>query len=233
MRLRSLKSKLLLVVCTLVIASGLLISLLVAQRYSNSLLEAMTAQGENLAHAIALEAADKILINDLVALQKMLSHQMRSNPSIAYLFIQKEHQILAHTFPKGVPVELLDANDLSSGNDFSFQKIASTNGENYLDIAWPVFEGKAGVLRFGFSETPYRRQVVRLWLHMSGATFVILLLALTASLLFVRRITRPLSELARATEKIDEGEMAVRVRVRSQDEVGRLAASFNQMVSRM
>ncbi len=69
MRLKSLRTKLLVAVSALVISSGLLISLMVTQRYSSSLLEAMTAQGENLAHAVALDAADKILINDLVAIQ--------------------------------------------------------------------------------------------------------------------------------------------------------------------
>ena len=67
MGLQSLKSKLLVAVSALVIGSGLLISLLVSQGYSSSLFKSMTAQAENLAHAVALEAADKILINDLVS----------------------------------------------------------------------------------------------------------------------------------------------------------------------
>jgi len=193
----------------------------------------MTAHAENLAHAVSLEAADKILINDLVSLQKMLNHQVRSNPSIAYLFVLRDRQILAHTFTKGIPAELLYANSLAFGQKIHFQKIASTNGERYLDIAGPIFEGKAGVLRFGFSETLYRKQVARLWMQMSGLTLVILLLALAGTLLFVRRITSPLAELARATQEIDKGELGVRVGVQSQDEVGRLATSFNRMVARM
>ena len=52
MRLQSLKSKLLLAVSLLVIGSGLLISILVTQRYSSSLFESLSAQAENLAHSI-------------------------------------------------------------------------------------------------------------------------------------------------------------------------------------
>jgi len=193
----------------------------------------MAAQAENLAHGVALEAADKILINDLVALQKMLGSQARSHPNIAYLFVNKEGQVLAHTFEKGVPAGLLSANTVSPGEPMHFRKIASTTGEHYLDIAWPIFGGKGGVLRLGFSEKPYRQKVTRLWLQMSALTLAILLLALSGTLLFVRRITRPLASLARATQKIDEGEQGVRVRVTGRDEVGRLAASFNHMVARM
>ncbi len=223
----------LLPVSVLVIASGLLISMLVSQRYSRSLLEAMSAQAQNLAHAVALDAADKILINDLVSLQKMLDHQMRSHPNISYLFIQRDGQVLAHTYGKVVPAGLLKANTVTPGKAMHFQKIASTTGEHHLDIAWPIFQGKAGVLRLGFSETPYRQQMTKLWLQMSGLTLVILFLALGGSLLFMRRITRPLGELAQATQKIDKGEANVRVQVRGDDEVGKLGASFNHMVARM
>ncbi len=220
-------------VSALVIASGLLISILVSQRYSKSLLETMSSQAENVAHAVALDAADKILTNDLVALQKILDHQVRSHPNISYLFIQRDGQILAHTFGKMLPTGLLKANRLTSGKAMHFQKIASTTGEQYLDIAWPVFQGKAGVLRLGFSETPYRQQMTKLWLQMSGLTLVILFLALTGSLLFMRQITRPLGELVQATQKIDRGEANVRVQVRGEDEMGKLSASFNHMVARM
>jgi two-component system response regulator HydG len=230
--MQSLRTKLLVAVSALVISSGLLISLLVTQRYSNSLLEAMTAQGENLAHAAALDAADKILINDLVALQKMLDHQLRSNPAIAYLFIFRDGRILAHTFDKGVPADLLNANIIKSGDQAHFQEITSTTREHYLDIAWPIFSGKAGVLRLGFSKKPYRMQVTKLWIQMSGLTLGILLFAISGSLIFVRRITRPLAALAKATQKVDEGETGVRVQVQGKDEVGRLAASFNHMIAR-
>ena len=233
MRLQSLKSKLLLAVSALVIGSGMLISLVVTQRYSKSLFEAVTAQAENLAHSVELEATDKVLTNDLVALQKMLDHQISSNPPLSYLFIIKGDEILAHTFTQGVPVALIKANKPYSAERSNLREIASTEGEKYLDIAWPIFAGKAGVLRLGLSEKPYRQQVTRLWLQMSGITLAILLFALTVTLLLVRRVTSPLAALAEATQKIDEGGLDVRVQVQGQDEVGRLAASFNHMVARL
>ncbi|MEE9536867.1 MAG: sigma 54-interacting transcriptional regulator [Desulfobacterales bacterium] len=233
MRLQSLKSKLLLAVSLLVMGSGLLISILVTQRYSRSLYESMEAQAENLAHAVGLDATDKILTNDLVALQKMIDYKIRSNPTVAYLFIVRDNQILAHTFTQGIPVELLNANEAILDNYGNFKKIVSTEGEHYLDIAWPIFSGKAGLLRLGVSEKPYRDQVAQLWLQMSGITLAILLLALGGSLLFIKRITGPLAVLAKAAEKIDEGNLDVKVESKSQDEVGKLTAAFNHMVARI
>jgi signal transduction histidine kinase len=44
-----------------------------------------------------------------------------------------------------------------------------------------------------------------------------------------RRLTRPLREMARAAESIARGNLALPVRVRSEDEIGRLALSFEGM----
>jgi two-component system response regulator HydG len=233
MRPLGLKSKLLMAVLITVVGSGLLISLVVTQRYSSSLFSSLSAQAENIAQAVALDATDKILTNDLVALQKMLDYHITSNPHTAYIFIVKNRQVLAHTFPQGIPIELLSANDAILENYANHREIKSSTGERYLDIAWPIFSGKAGLLRLGVSERPYRDQVRKLWLQMTGLTFAILLLALGGSLLFIKRITGPLAVLAKAAEKIDEGNLDVVVELKSKDEVGKLTASFNNMVARI
>ena len=82
MRFQSLKSKLLLSVSALVIFSVMLVSLLIIQRYSRSLRDTMVAQSENLAHSMALAAADMILINDLVALQRLLDMQKKTHSDL-------------------------------------------------------------------------------------------------------------------------------------------------------
>ncbi len=223
-----------LAVSALVIGSGLLISILFTQRYSSSLYQSMSVQAQNLSHSIELEATDKILTNDLVALQKMLDYQMRSNNSISYLFIVKENQILAHTFTDGVPLGLIRANQAARNDSFALKEIKSTFGEKYLDTAWPIFAGKAGVLRLGLSEAPYTRQVTQLWIQMGAITFGILLLALAVILVFVKRITRPLSMLAAAAEEIDEGRLEMDVTLKEgPDEVGILTSSFNHMLGRI
>jgi|UniRef100_A0A7V6DPF5 DNA-binding NtrC family response regulator/HAMP domain-containing protein len=232
MRLKSLKSKLLLAVSILVIASGLVITLLVTRQYSAALRQAMVGQVENAAQTIALDAADKILVNDLVALQKMLDQQIQSNADLGYILILRDGRVLAHTFERGVPEELLGANEPLPGERPHLREIVSQKGEYFLDAAWPIFGGKAGVLRLGVSEKNYRRQVGQLWLKIALFTLGVLLIAWMGSLLFVRRITRPLATLVQATQEIDRGEANVQVNVQGQDEIATLAASFNHMVRR-
>ncbi len=233
MGFRSLKTKLLLAVSALVITSGLLLSFLVSDQYSHSLIESAMSQAENMAHALALESTDKILIHDLVSLQKSLDHQIKSNKSIAYLFIVRDGQVISHTFRDGFPEQLLHSNNPESSEQGSGKKIVSSDGEKIIDIAWPIFGGKAGVLRLGFSEAHLERQVSALRWKMISITAGILICALIGTLVFVKRITLPLGQLVKASESLKEGEWNVKVDVSGQDEVAVLASSFESMARKL
>jgi signal transduction histidine kinase len=55
------------------------------------------------------------------------------------------------------------------------------------------------------------------------------LVALALGVFLARTLTRPVRELTAATQAIAQGELGQRVPVRTRDELGELAASFNQM----
>jgi putative nucleotidyltransferase with HDIG domain len=62
-----------------------------------------------------------------------------------------------------------------------------------------------------------------------GVCLAALLLTLVAGSLVTRAITRPLTEVLRATAEVGEGHLDHRATVRSNDEIGQLTASFNAM----
>lgn len=70
------------------------------------------------------------------------------------------------------------------------------------------------------------------------AFFVMVVLAVLAGAVWAglnlaSRIVRPLGELVKATKKVREGDLSVRVQPRDDDEVGVLTSSFNLMTERM
>jgi nitrogen fixation/metabolism regulation signal transduction histidine kinase len=74
------------------------------------------------------------------------------------------------------------------------------------------------------------RNLAIAYVSVFGAlTVIVIILGIRTT----RRFVRPLAELAAATERVRKGDLAVRVEPRSDDEVGRLAASFNRMVREM
>jgi two-component system response regulator HydG len=233
MKTNSLAFKFLVLVCTVVLLSGSLIALIVTKYFGENLYRAIVEQSQNLAHAIALESTEKVFVNDRVALQKMLDHQIRSNKSIAYLFVSKDGKILAHTFQKGIPVELIDANKARSETNGNVENIVSTTGVGFIDVAWPIFEGKAGELRLGISKEQFNNEMRRLWLMIGIITMGVLVCSIAASLIFVRRITRPISALVEATGRMNSGDFSVTVDVVGKDEVAVLSASFNKMVEKL
>ena len=120
-------------------------------------------------------------------------------------------------------------------------------GELWLDRAFVVHDwyltgyqpirditGKiVGILYVGMLEAPYvdlRNKVVYSFFGIGALGVVIVLLLY---FFITSGITRPLREMAAATEKIAEGDLSVEVATKSEDEIGRLAKSFNHMLVRL
>ncbi len=233
MRPKTLKQAVMMAMAVLVVASGTLISQIVTHRYSTSLIQEASIRAEEIAHKLALDAADKILINDLVALQKLLDDQIATESNVAYLFVVREGKVLTHTFQAGVPVQLIDANRTEDPQKGRLEKIISQDGERYIDVAWPIFDGKAGELRLGLSEKPYLKKVSELWFQMSLISLLVLVFALLTGRFFADRLTRPLLELTATAETIGEDNLETYVQIKGSAEVNKLASSFNGMMTRL
>jgi signal transduction histidine kinase len=75
-------------------------------------------------------------------------------------------------------------------------------------------------------ETAYLQRTDLALLLAAGAA---LLVALLVGVLLARTLTRPLQALTQATQRLASGELGQEVTVHSSDEIGELAAAFNQM----
>ena len=230
---QSLSKKLLLTVALLAIGIGTLTSQLVAHYYGERIMHDALSETENIARNLALDATDKILINDRVALQKLIDDQMISTPFVNYILVVRDNRVLTHTFPGGVPRGLIGVNQLQDGDSGQLRRIVNEKNERYFDVAWPVFGGRAGFVQVGVSEMPYRQKITGLRIRMSLLTLLILTVSLLLCHYLIRRLTRPLHMLADAVDKIDEGNLDVDVPVTGDTEVAKLSQAFNQMLVRI
>jgi len=76
-------------------------------------------------------------------------------------------------------------------------------------------------------------EVSGLWLLLALVLVGSAALAVAVAWLIATRLTRPISQLAYATEQVAAGELTTRVETDAVDEVGTLAESFNRMVSEL
>jgi len=75
----------------------------------------------------------------------------------------------------------------------------------------------------------FRHERLVMWGMTIGITILAIIITVIATMMQIRRLTRPIHQLVDATKAISSGDLSTEIPVHSEDEVGLLAASFNQM----
>jgi len=88
---------------------------------------------------------------------------------------------------------------------------------------------KIGVARIGISLARMNEQIGRVKKIATLLTLAVISVGILGTILFVRRFVKPIKQLALGTERVAGGDLNQTIRVKSRDEVGDLAASFNKM----
>ena len=91
----------------------------------------------------------------------------------------------------------------------------------------------AAFLRLGLPITTLDRDVVKLQQDLALAFGIAFLIAVVLSVWLAHSLTKPLSEIAIAAQRLAKGDHAVRIRTGSRDEVGLLADTLNQMTDQL
>lgn len=178
----------------------------------------------------ASRSVDLLLTNNTYTLHELLSGLKQSNPDVRYLFVlDQAGNVVTHTFGTGFPTDLLKVNRSLPQEDHSLLMLATDEGYIH-DVAFPILKGQLGYLRLGLSE---RRVMATIW----GATIkqilfitLICLLGVIGAYCLVLVLVRPINQLVAVTSSVAQGDFSRKVAIRSRDEIGALAASFNAMV---
>ena len=117
-----------------------------------------------------------------------------------------------------------------------FDEVSLSDTEHVRIITWPARDEEDEIFCVVVGQSlrdiqPVEKQLVLL---LVIANPVALLLASLGGLWLANKALKPVDRLTRAAERIGRGNLSERVEEhRSQDEIGRLAATFNQMISRL
>ena len=116
-------------------------------------------------------------------------------------------------------------------------RTSRTTGEHTLYLAIRLHglnEATPAVfLRLGLPMTTFDRDVAKLHKDLALAFGIAFLIAVALSVWLARSITKPLSEITIAAQRLAKGDHAVRIRTGSRDEVGLLANSLNHMTDQL
>ncbi|MEJ2157466.1 MAG: HAMP domain-containing protein [Desulfobacteraceae bacterium] len=189
-------------------------------------------KGVVLTRRIAADCVNPVITERYFEIVMYFKDLMASENDIVYAYVVNEDgNDIARTFAHPVPQALKLAHQADLKQSFSSKRLNTDKG-SVQDIAVPLLQGKIGVLHIGFSEGAIEKDVNDIVMSVVLFSVGVLLLGITASLVFSRAITRPLLMLANAAEAFGRGEMRTRVVIASDDEVGELARIFNSMVDK-
>jgi two-component system cell cycle response regulator len=172
--------------------------------------EMVDGQGRPLGHAYAVEPVDPALVRRLAISAGAAVTVLAGDPGWSTERDRDRSQVsrVAETLRGGA------VGDTGSGRSV---RRADQGAGQPLPLAVSVARQQPGALY----------AVLVAVIALAGA------LSVVAAWLLARSTTRPLTELSDAVDRLAAGDLAVRVPVRTGDEVGRLGATFNRMAREM
>jgi PAS domain S-box-containing protein len=177
----------------------------VAKMTSSALVAENKLRGSALAESLAARAVNPLLAQDYLVLRNMVGEV----GDVVYAFIQNaDGRVVTHSFAKGYPVELVEANRVGSADRVHVQLLDT--GEIFIyDFAAPVMvaEQRIGTVRVGLSKSRLSattKQFVSALATMFGG---VLLAAMALGSLFARTVTRRLAKLRFHAEDLVTGSL--------------------------
>lgn len=108
------------------------------------------------------------------------------------------------------------------------------NGERETEIVVPLKESSGDhvlSMRYVLTYSSLNQRMLEIYLRIGLTVIPLLLLSIILSILLSIKITDPILKLIKATRVIREGNFNVHIKPSTNDEIGLLASSFNQMAN--
>lgn len=212
-----------------------LINILVNRQFSYKVLQReLDKRVLFLGKSIAQRSTNLLLYEDWISLQHLLDEALDSDADIAYAFVvDRQNNVLVHTFGSGFPVGLLRAFSLKDVKSVSFHFIEDPSRNLYREIALPLLEGNLGFLRLGIAEKSLEATTTKIIVFLTGMVLVFLFFGIIGAIFYSYWITNPVSRITKAFETIDLDDELAPLQVKTRDEISVLADKFNEMAIRL
>jgi two-component system sensor histidine kinase VicK len=223
----SIRTKLILTVVSIILVLGVLMGSYLNVVQTNMMKTELNEKGISITRNLAENSVNPILTNNQVRLQWLVKTIKESEPEVVYVFITDEHgEILVHTFSGGFPVDLMGINPATRGTN---TLLLDTEQGFIRDISYPILDGNAGEVHVGMSQESISTTAGKFTRYL--LLFVLLLLIVGSNVAYIAGsvVSRPIMELRNSVEIFGNGDLDHKASISSQNEVGQLADSFNDM----
>jgi signal transduction histidine kinase len=218
MRALSFRARLALTMGALILVIAAAIFIYVPRKLEEEALALMAHKAETVAQLTAFTIHPAIYFQDRSALEEALSGTRRDR-DVAYVIV---------TDPAGATLASVHPERATGGRGVSRDRAL-------YEVMTPIRDGSRELARLsiGISLARLNRELAETRVAIGLLSALILAAGLGAVALLSKVLTRPLREVAAGAQRIAAGELAHRVPEGRRDEIGQLAATFNDMAARI
>lgn len=212
----SFRARLTLTMGTLILLIAAALFIYLPRKLEEEAIALISHKAETLAQLTAFTIHPAIYFQDRAALDEALSGTRRDK-DVAYVIV---------TDPGGRTLASVHPERATGGHGVS---------RNLYEVVTPIRDGNRELarLQIGISLARLNREIAQTRLAIALLGAFILAAALVAVVLISNLLTRPLREVAAGAQRIAAGELTHRVPAGRGDEIGQLAATFNEMAAKI
>ncbi len=191
-----------------------------------TLMRALRARGHSIAAMISSNLGAAVTFDDAAAIAAVV-HSSRQNPDLVYAVVldREGRELHADGGERAESAAFRDASD---------EDPVSKDGLVFRVVDAVLFRGRAiGRVHLGFSLEGLKKEARRLRGLIGLVSAAVFLLGMGVLYGLSSVVTRPLRNMTETVREIAAGDLARRAPVSSRDEVGQLAAAFNDMVDKL
>lgn len=229
-------------VAMLIIATTLVLGIVAGYQFitafKTELESEITKRGIAMAKGVADKAQNPVLTNSVDILKNIVTETKKEDTTISHVFIKSDDgKILAHTFEGNVP-DVFSKEEKHEGEKKGeakgYERRLNIGGEEVIDIDMPILKGLIGSVHLGMSTTAIKKEVnsriIELLIYFGGAFLLITIVAIVVA---NKVMVNPIKNIISVAEKVGQGDLSHELEIRSSDELGHLAETFNDTIARL
>ncbi len=191
----------------------------------------LTSQLEERALSIAKDLSDDMgalmITGRLSTVLAKVENTVNNNLDISYIIIEDRQGSIIARFPNGA---VIPESGTSPSNIKYEDGVYKSKRGGIINTAISISGEQGGVVWVGISDNRINREV---WINIRRMlifTGILSLLGISGGLYLTYILTRPLKELVGVTRAVAGGDLHVRAKISSDDDIGKLGKAFNTMI---
>lgn len=233
---KNIKFKVSIFALILILITTFISYIIIAQIINQHIQNEVIKRAEALSRSVASSAGYSFLSKDVLGLDNIVFKIKDSNPDVEYIAIagpDKKTVVHSDMSKNGEILKSSDGQLFKKSPDGTVVSQAHSASGQIFEITSPiVFMNKElGSVIIGINKSVLLDAQDTARKKIMVVFVITLFLGIVGSVILSSFITRPIKELSSGVEEMKEGKRSRPLRIYSEDELGRLTASFNEMTA--